>query len=409
MRKNRNNLLGAIMEGVNKLLYGMDRRVLFGIGAAVLVIIVAAVIILVIPKTVTAEEGTLSFNVTADGVVVRDELLYQMDVNGKAEFAVEEGEAVAQGQEIAVVYSRDYSESAITDLKNCQTKVYDYIKNNLLKDVLNKDLSDMDAQISVLSEQIKEEVKSADTGNLLSLERQLQSLMKDRQDFLREQVNIDSQLQKLMDEESALSARIEGWKKSSAAERDGIVSFYFDGAEAVLTPANMKKLTASDISSILNGKSYYTLTNSTSTRPLYRLIDANNWYVILMCDEEIPEFAENTTFKAVFRSDDNVYTAKMSGMKQDDKKFLYYFEFSQNIGNLLIARNVKMTVSADYTGIMVPEKAVKTQDGVDGIYARIDNKRTFIPVTVLIKNEGYVIIQATENAELLVDKCEVYV
>lgn len=409
MRRKRFSGINQKLSKFQNIFYGMNKRVLLCICAAIIVAILTVVIILVIPKTIIAEEGTLSFSVTADGIVVRNELLYQMDVNGRAEFSVEEGESVAKGQEIAVVYSRDYSETAINDLKNTRTKIYDYIKNNLLKDVINKDLADMDVQISVLTNQIIEEVNASNTGNLLRMERELRNLMEDRQDFIREQVNIDSQLQKLLDEENALIARIEGWKKSSMSERDGVVSFYFDGAEAVLTPANMKKLTANDISGILTGKTYYTLIDSTTTRPLYRLIDANDWYVILMCDEEIPEFAENTTFKTVFRSDNNVYTAKMTGMKEDDDKYLYYFSFSQNIGNLLIARNVKMTVSTDYSGLVVPEKAIVNVEGIDGVYIKNERKRTFVPVTVLIKNEGYVIIQAMDDSDLIADQCEVYI
>lgn len=51
--------------------------------------------------------------------------------------------------------------------------------------------------------------------------------------------------------------------KIFVAEEDGVVSYYFDGAEASLTPENMLDLTANEILNIQNGKSYYTLAAST--------------------------------------------------------------------------------------------------------------------------------------------------
>ncbi len=406
-RKSRKS--GKLTAKLNKLLYKTDKRIWMGIAAVFVLGIVALLVVLLIPKTTEAKMDTMSFSVTADAVIVRSELLYQMDVNGKAEFSVEEGQTVSKGEEIVVVYSRDYSESALTDLKNCRTKINDYLVNNLLKDVLNEDLADIDSQIDELTSRIKTEERSDSSENLLSLERELKTLMAERQSFLRGQVNVDSQLQKLYDEESALTARIQGWQKSSVAERDGVVSFYFDGAETLLTPENMEKLTASDISDILSGKSYYTLTNSTSSRPLYRLIDAYSWHVIFVCKEKIPELTVDSQFKAVFRDDDNVYTATMSGMKEDKDQYLYYFSFDQAIDNLTIARNVSMTVSSEYTGIVVPEKAVKEKDGIKGVYVKTENGKVYCTVEVLINNDGYVIINETDEANVLCDGCSVYI
>ncbi len=96
-------------------------------------------------------------------------------------------------------------------------------------------------------------------------------------------------------------------------------------------------------------------------------------------------------------------------MKKDEKMFLYYFSFSQNIGNLLIARNVKITVAADYSGIIVPEKAVKTKDGLQGVYVRQEKSNTFVPVEILIKDDGYAIIKAQDDGVVLHDKSEIIV
>ena len=384
---------------LQKLQYNFDKRYLFlGAGAAALVTAIILMIVL-IPSRHEAALGKMAFSVSTEGIIVRSEKLYQMDVNGKAELTVEEGQSVVAGEEIAVVYSSDYSESALNDLKNCRVKILDYLRNNMLKNILNKDLSDMDAQIDDLNAEIHEMIVSGETGDLLKYERELRNLMDERQTFLREQVNVDTQLQEYYDEEAALLAGIQGWQKSSTAESNGVVSFYFDGAESVLTPENMKKMSIAEITSILNGTSYYTLTDSTTSRPLYRLVDKNNWYVIVISDVEIPEFeSKDTAFQVTFGgSDTGTYTAKATDMRKDGKQYVYYFHFEDDISKLLIARNVDLTISMEYVGVIVPENAIRTKNDQKGIYIKnSENNREFIPVEILINSEGYAIIQAID-------------
>ena len=395
-RSKRRAPLSVLLQ---RLKFNFDMRYLFvGIGAIAAVALIVLLIVF-IPTRHEAQQGKMSFSVATEGIVVRSEKLYQMDVNGKAELTVEEGQSVAKGEEIAMVYSSDYSESALNDLKNIQAKILDYLRNNLMKNILNQDLSNLDAQIAELTEKIHQMIADNKTGDLLKYERELRNLMEQRQTFLREQVNVDSQLQSYYEEEAALLAGIEGWRRSSTAESDGVVSFYFDGAESVLTPANMMKLTVTDISNILDGKSYYTLTDSTTSRPLYRLVEKNNWYVVVISESRIPEFeSKDTAFQVKFGgADSDTYTAKAMEVREEGKNFIYYFHFTDDISKLIIARNVDMTISMDYVGIMVPEKAIRTRNGEKGVYIRNEDKdKQFIPVEILINNDGYAIIQAVD-------------
>ena len=397
MRRSKRRAPLSVM--LQRLKFNFDmRHLLMGIGAIALIVAVVLMIVL-IPTKHDAEQGKMSFSVATEGIIIRSEKLYQMDVNGKAELTVEEGQSVARGEEIALVYSSDYSESALNDLKNIQAKILDYLRNNLMKNILNQDLSNLDAQIADLTEKIHQMIADNKTGDLLKYERELRNLMEQRQTFLREQVNVDSQLQSYYEEEAALLAGIEGWRRSSTAESDGVVSFYFDGAESVLTPANMMKLTVSDISNILDGKSYYTLTDSTTSRPLYRLVEKNNWYVVVISESRIPEFeSKNTAFQVKFGgADSDTYTAKIAEVREEGKNYIYYFHFNDDISKLIIARNVDMSISMDYVGIMVPENAIKTRNGVKGVYIRNEeNDKQFIPVEILINNDGYAIIQAVD-------------
>jgi len=166
----------------------------------------------------------------------------------------------------------------------------------------------------------------------------------------------------------------------------------------------MVKLSVSDITNILEGKSYYTLTDSTTSRPLYRLVEKNNWYVVVISDIEIPEFSsKDTAFQVNFGgSNSDNYTAKVTEVRTEGKNYIYYFHFTDDISKLVIARNVDMTISKEYVGVLVPEKAIKKKGGKLGVYIRnSDNEKLFVPVEILINNDGSAIIQAVDLTDPL--------
>lgn len=380
-------------------------------GAAILIALIIVLFIVLRPSLLLAEEGTVQFGVDLDGIVIRSEKLYQMDVNGKVELTAEEGQKVSAGDEVVSVYSSDYSESVVAELKSCQEKIFDYLRNNLLKGVQNKELQDLDDQIASLTEKIQSQVKGESSDNLITLERELKNLMDERLRFLREQVNVDAELQKYYEEEAALQARVDGWIMSNVAESDGIVSFYFDGAETMLTTDNMTKLSKKDINNILEGKSYYTLTNSSSARPLYRLVDEYKWYVVVVSPKKIDEFENDLAFNVTFAgAKEPVYTAKVIDSKEDSGEYIYYLSFNQSIEALLLARNVEMRVYADYVGIKVPNSAVVSQGGEQGVYVRNEKKqKVFIPVDVLITAGDYSIIQSSDVTSPIAEGSEIYI
>ena len=381
------------------------------IAAAVLVVLIAVILICALQTSIyIAKSETIPFEYKTQGVIIRNERLYKADVSSKTTLIAKEGAAVSKGDAIAEIYTSDYSQSVVDDLNSCEKKILDYLRNNLLKDVLNKDLDALDNQINEASEKIRTAVITNKSDSLLSSYDELCLLMKQRVDFLKEQVNEDSQLKALYDQESALMAQIDSWTKYSVAEDDGVVSYYFDGAEASLTPDNMLDLTASQLLNIQNGKSFYTLASSTDAIPLYRLVNPNDWYVAIVSPKRIEEFEnKNTAFSVSFaRGDSDTVAAKIYDFKQDGGNYIYYLHFDSYNENLLTPRYIELTVSCDYVGLKVPKSAVKNIGGKTGIYIRQNGEKKFTEVNELIKKDNYVCVEPVSVTDQFAENCEVF-
>ncbi len=379
-------------------------------GGALAAVILAVVLISVLSvRTFTAEQGTISFSKNSSGVVIRKETLYKADNYGKTEFIAQEGQIVTKGTPIADVYSWDYNDKDYEELKQLQEKIMDYQQNNVYSNIRSEDLENLNAMIDEKSAEIRSIVKGEKEGNLLVLNKELEKLMDERAAVLRDSTKQDDQLKAFYDQETALKNKIDNWKQTILAENDGIVSFYFDGTEVLLTPENMTKLTVKNINDILQGKTNYTSTE-TASRALYRLVNQNEWYVVMICDEKVPEFENQSAFQVEFSyGEDYKYSATVCGHNSESGKEIYYLAFSQPVDKLLLARQVEFKISADYVGIKVPVSAVKTKDGVSGVYYKNeDGKKVFEPSAVLIRQDKQCIIEPVDLRSGLGVGSEIY-
>lgn len=372
-------------------------------GAIAAAAVVVLVIFLFSAKSAVVERDTVSFSVDQTGIIVRNEKLYKAENYAKTEFIAEEGQVVAAGAEVANVYSWEYNDEVVDSLRLVREKILDYQVNNIYKDVISKDLDTVNDAIHQCTLRLQAVVLGDSDEDLQKLEREIDQLMEERSKLLKASVQADDTLTAFYAEEAALLANIDGWKITSYAENDGIVSFYFDGAETLLTPDNMYKLSVKDIEDVLNGKKYYAVAGENSARPLYRLVDRDDWYVVALSSREVPEFENDTAFQVRFTENDELkYVGKVEGRKEEDGKYKYYFHFNQSIDKLLLARTVDMTISADYVGLSVPEKAIKEKNGVTGVnYSNEGEKRQFAEVRVLIRYDGKALIEPVDIASTL--------
>lgn len=353
-------------------------------------------------STVTTEWGKIDFETSQSTVVVRDEKVYNAENYGKATFLAVEGERVAQGTDIAEVYKWGYNDKIMSDLLETQTKIEQYQENDLLRDVIDKDLEAINQSITGKSEKISAIISGAEQGDLVQEEKELRQLMENKRTYLHDKVNADSQLELYYEQESQLLERVDSWRQTVQAPAAGVVSFYFDGCEALLNADNIEQLTIKNINDIVNGSALTQVVSSEAERPLYRLVNNYKWYLLIVSGEPIHEFESDNEFMIAFKEYvDKQYTGKVVGQREEDAGFIYAIEVNDDIGPLLNTRRADATIHTVFEGIKVPSGSVKTVENIKGVYVVDDKKKTFVPVSVLIDKGGYSIIRPVNENDTL--------
>ena len=330
---------------------------------------------------------------TVDCVLIRDESVTVSDSTARVEYIAPENSLVAEGDNVANLYATGYSENLLDNLEATRKKIQDYHKQ-LLANIVDADLDRLDTVVNVMALEFKNLITHQTTGNLKTVTNQLETAMVNRQEYLRQNKRGDNKLTKLYDEENARLTSIQSWRKASTADRDGVVSFYLDGYETDLNPANLKALSIADVRTVLSGGE---LANSKQTRGngIYRIVEQDHWYAAVLANGNTwtPMVGQDNYYMQLEGFDDLSFTASVYSVQKEGDTTLAVFEIHDPIGPLIYRRAGKARFSITLTGLSVRTDALYNENGQMGVWVYDVPGGTFVPVDVLSTDGNIAMIQ----------------
>lgn len=362
-------------------------------------VLIAIVLILVLRGQPTAaiEIAETKYEANFDMLIVRDEVVYEAKNYGKTKFIAVEGEHVDVGDPIIEVYEWGYNDQTLSALLDLQKEIMKYETEVSRADVIDQSLNEINGRITAKAAEIKQAVVSDQPDMILGLERDMDALLDERLTYLRSVVVPDAQLREHYNNEQALLEQIAGWRSEINAKESGTVSFYFDGCEALMAKENIGSFTKAALEEVLEGKTIEVPDHDHAFAPLYRVVNENEWYVVLLSDEKIPEMYVGNGFSLVF--DDYLetqYTGVVSNATVLDNKegFVYTILIKDNIGPLLGERRVSARLLNVQQGMRVPRSCVKATEQVNYVEPV---EGGVVPVIIVADAGEYVFIQTYKD------------
>lgn len=374
-------------------------RFKFFVISGVVVAAIAALMIIIFsePPTAAVEWATTEYEAQFDMLIVRDEIVYEAKNYGMTSFIAEEGEHVEPGDLIVEVYELGYNDETISELLDKQKTILDYETGVSRAGIIDEELNNINSSIDAKAKEIQAAVRDGMPEKFLSLERDMETLLNERMDYLKSVVVADDTLREYYEQEQGLLDLIGGWRTDITANESGVVSFYFDGCEALMTTENIGSFTKDVLNEVSQGKTIETAEEDVAYAPLYRVVNENEWYVVMLSEKQIPEMFEGNVFSIVF---DDYLETQYTGLVYNVKKleendgFVYTILIQDDIGPLLGDRRVAARVYTTIEGMRIPVSYVKTIDEVDYVETA-DGE--YVPVLVIAKDNEYAFIQTYEG------------
>lgn len=337
---------------------------------------------------------------TMEGVIIRDEPVTSYEGTGRVSFVASEGEMVKAGDEVAYVYASGYSEKEMLKLEDVRQSIREY-HQEILSNIVDQELERLDNNVNAKAVELKTLINHKSSGSLIRLVEQLEDAMLERQDYLSQNRREDPKLNQLYEEERNRENNIASWQTIQTASSDGMVSFYLDGCESFLSVDNLESLTPEDIRAILNGATPESDDASRLLQPVFRLINTEKWYVMVLCDDASWTPVTGQEFSFQFSGyEDLVYSGVVTRIQKTDNETMALLEVTDPMGPMANLRCGEIVLGANLQGLLVPSSAIVNQGGQMGVLLSDVPGGTFIPVNVLSRGEAGVLISPTVEGAL---------
>ena len=356
-----------------------------------LLILLAIVFLIVRPylrfgvQQTTVVPAQAAYTQHANAIFVRDETTMSSGATARVEYIAAEGTLVQPGDTVAYLYSAGYTENELKKLEDLRASIQAYHKA-ILANIVDTQLNRLDEAVDSRAMEFKALVNHETSGNLNSLTRQLEATMVARQEYMRQNKREDLKLNKLYEDENTRLNSIASWRTVASADRGGVVSFYLDGYEDVLTVDKLTEITPDIVRSVLNGTSL--ATERSRTQPVYRIVDQDKWYAVSLTDARSwnPAVGQSYYFQ-VEGFEDVSYSATVSRVVKVSNEVLAEFEIDDPVGPMLYQRRGRLAFSTEFSGMSVSAKALVEQNGQAGVWVNDVPGGTFVAVNI-ISNDG---------------------
>lgn len=369
------------------------------VGIIALVVVVSNLL----KKTGEIEFGSLGADMEVNAAIIRDEKIVMSEPYEKITYDVVEGETVNNEQVIAQLYKRGYQDETMVSLLNLQKQIYEY-QLQLLGGQEPQELVDLNNSISDVEMQIRAVSRGESTLDMLDLEQSLKDLDAQRVTLMQTVVTPDTALTQLYNDLKTQQNVISGWRRDiKNTSGTGIVSFYFDGYEQVLSVNKLSTINSALVKNVVNGGNTANLADSTSEVPLYRIINNTHWFIAFVTSSSDPmRLAEGEQYSVLFKDySDQQYTATARASTVSEKSVVNILEFNTDIGKLIGTRTVAATISKSAQGLVVPLKAIEIVSGMPGINITYGDSVLRVEVDILAQDTKKAVIRAHNESDNL--------
>lgn len=325
---------------------------------------------------------TLNLEDQYTALLMRNEILVDTELSGKINYLQSEGTIVEKEDPVVEVYNDgEIIPSSEINERDLNRKMAEFDYNTL------------EYEINVLKSQILVSLQNSEYEEIEVLKRDL-LLKQERLDKLKEENRF------LANRTASFSTKTigngylkEGEKRLIQAPASGLLTFYLDGYESVLTIDNVYNINISEINRMDWTSESIKKDSTPGSEALFKIVDLSTYYLIVEIDQEDVETYRNTVNVQVYLED-----LQLSGIihdvYSDAVSATAIVKMHEPFDGFEQVRSVPVRiVRENYRGLKIQVSSIVNQNGDLGVYAVDENRRLkFIPVKVLAYDDESAIV-----------------
>jgi hypothetical protein len=376
----------------------MDKKYLRQVALYVLSVILSIGLILYIgyhlfygltqkTETATATVATVGSALEMDVYIFRDEIPLTSSSAGSCVPSAADGEKVGVGRVVASLYEASSPDtvSRIAGLEK-QISVLEQIKSSNLS---VRDTASIDAEIYGIVENIVSAARRGDGGSILSLRSSLISEWNRRASLTGSAADVDGAIEKLRAEKDTLTKSLGPCRQQITASRSGYYYASCDGYESVFTAERALNMSLSEFRAL-------TRTAPDTAVTAGKLAVSYTWYAVGVASREAgKELIEGKTYPVTFLyNEEKTLLLTLLRIVEEDGQAMLVFRGDTLPTDFRLNRSQPVSmVHEENTGLRIPASALRSQNGVTGVYIRHGSTVYYRAVEIILEEEDWCLVE----------------
>ena len=346
--------------------------------------------------TVNAEFNTATEGFDITGIIIREEKVITSNTQGAMHFVLADGERVSKNGVVANIYSNADASVTVNRIEQLKSRIADIEEMQGYNDV---EAADITLANNKVNNSLDLFVRGCATGDFSSAEENANDLLTNisrRQMITGEQTDFSARLDSLRSELETLSASLPDAVGSITTDVSGYFVSGVDGYEDVLLCSDIENITPEFLEGLK--------ANQPQKNTVGKIVSGYTWYIasIVSINDSLQYKAgDSLTIKTSVKSSPTL-EVKVERINTSDNsdRAVIIFSCQQMNSELASMRRGSMTVIKNtYSGLKIPTKALRVQDGKTGVFVRSGQAVKFVTVNVVYRTNEYIICEQQASNE----------
>lgn len=342
-------------------------------------------------ETFVVENGKIYQEEFAEGYIIRDESLINVENKDKGIVAIKsEGEKVAKGESI-YRYCVENEEEINQKIESIDLEIESNLGEN---ESFSADVQLINTQIDTLLDNLYE---SNDLEQINQGKSDINTYLTQKMKVKAENSNNDT-LKKLLNERNSYEAQLTNNSEYVKAEKSGVISYKIDGLEDTLKTDDFSYLSEEFLDN-LDIQTGQIIASSSDTG---KIVDNFQCNIACVLDSDEARNSEvGKSIKLRLQNSDEVSAKIVYKANESDNKVLLVFEVNSDVTELIKYRKTTFDVIwwSD-SGLKIPNSAIKYEGDFAYVIRNKAGLKEKILVKVLRSNEKYSIVENYSYSEL---------
>lgn len=339
------------------------------------------------------------------GVVVRDEIMMMATESGQVSFLVEDGTKVNAQAPVVEIQDLASQQQVRAKLAELEKNLAEYGSGTQASvAALDQQVLGIEATLKEKTRLLREQMAKTTPVGAADLEKEIRELNTRRLELLNKRGTFDGDRNTLISQKQELERQLSMSSLQVKAPAAGIVSYTLDGWETILKTSDLGSIGKDALQPGQAAQQLNKTSEVKAGKALFKVVADTTWYWVALLDKA--EWEKLDPQKTALRLPGASATlqARVHGVKPlDDKQVMVQFAINQVIAESLAARHLTLEIiKRQAQGMVLPETALKVNQGVTGVYLVEQERARYRPVTVVDRQDGQVLVNGLPEKPVVV-------